>query len=297
MLFLLRGQPVTCHCHDMLSRFFNRQDAVPPVRTVPETPNGAVVWAIGDIHGRRDLLEALLDGIAADIASSSAGQKVVVFLGDYVDRGPDSQGVIDLLCAFRDDIVCEMVFLKGNHEDKLVEFLSDPKVGPQWCEYGGVQALKSFGLTPPSMSHRAGAWTSLSADLSHKLTDRQRRFFDQLRYSYSLGDYFFAHAGARPGIALEDQSPQDLMWVRGAFLHDDGPFEKMVVHGHTPTLDVYIDERRIGLDTKAYASGVLSAIRLEGARRRILQTVQEGREITLRYRDASPGGRMSEPAT
>lgn len=239
----------------------------------PLIPPGLVVWAVGDIHGRLDLLNVLLDGIISDVRESD-NRTMVVFLGDYVDRGPDSRGVIDHLCSFADESSIEARFLKGNHEEKLVEFLTDPSVGPVWCEYGGVQALHSFGLSVPVVSHQTTAWAALSADLDHRLTDRQRRFLDELETSLSIGGYFFAHAGARPGVTLENQSERDLMWVRGSFLNSPERFDRVVVHGHTPASAVHMDDRRIGLDTGAYASGVLSAVRLEGEARRVLQAVQ-----------------------
>ena len=272
----MNAQPRFVHVIAMLRRFFNRTPKKPPPAPVPAgLPEGVVVWAIGDIHGRLDLLEGLL-GAVAQTDGSSAGQRVVlVFLGDYVDRGANSQGVIDRLTALQDEGLFETRFLKGNHEDKMLEFLRDPSVGAAWCEYGGAEALKSFGLKAPAMKHRIEAWASLSADLGHRLSRRQIRFLEELEVSVSIGGYFFAHAGARPGIPLDEQSDYDLMWVRNSFLNDPDPFDRVVVHGHTPAAEPYADHRRIGVDTKAYASGVLTAVRLQGMDIQFVQAVED----------------------
>jgi serine/threonine protein phosphatase 1 len=255
----------------MISSLFKRRPKLPaPVD--PAVPLDTAVWAIGDIHGRLDLLQPLVDAIVADAASVSAQRKIVIFLGDYVDRGPDSRGVLSFLTALPQDRGIEWRFLKGNHEEAMLDFLSDPSAGARWCEYGGDAALRSYGLRPPELKHRAEAWARVSADLDHKVTASERTFLENLELSVSVGDYFFSHAGARPGVPLERQTERDLMWIRNSFLDSDIPFEKVVVHGHTPTQRVYVDCRRIGVDTKAYESGALTALRLEGRARSIMQT-------------------------
>ncbi|GAA0611232.1 metallophosphoesterase family protein [Brevundimonas kwangchunensis] len=254
----------------MISTLFKRKPKAPVSPVVPQLPDGIVVWAVGDIHGCLDLLKGLVDQIMVDAAATTAERKVVIFLGDYIDRGPDSRGVLEYLLKLPRDIGIEWRFLKGNHEEAMLKFLDDPSFGPNWCEYGGDAALASYGLKPPEIRHRVEAWARVSADLDHKVTTAERDFLNSLEYSVSIGDYFFAHAGARPGVALDRQSERDLMWIRGRFLDDETPFEKVVVHGHTPTTSVYSDHRRIGVDTKAYASGELSAISLSGCRRTVL---------------------------
>ena len=230
------------------------------------------MWAVGDIHGRLDLLKPLVEAIMADAAASGATRKVVIFLGDYIDRGPDSRGVIQYLIDLPTDAGIEWRFLKGNHEEAMLNFLADPAKGATWCEYGGDAALASYGLKPPEMKHRVEAWARVAADLDHKLSPRERAFLENLEFSVTVGDYFFAHAGARPGVALDRQSERDLMWIRNSFLDSDVPFEKVVVHGHTPTREVHVDHRRIGVDTQAYQSGTLTAIRLQAATRGLHQT-------------------------
>ena len=270
----------------MLRRLFNRTPKVVPAalpRVPAGLPVGSVVWAIGDIHGRLDLLDRLLSAITDSDEVRNGVKPVLVFLGDYIDRGSNSRGVIDRLVILADDPTFETYFLKGNHEDKMLEFLEDSTVGAAWCDYGGAQALESFGLKVPVLKHRQEGWASLSSDLAHRLSPRQRDFLESLEYSVAIGGYFFAHAGARPGVPLEDQSHHDLMWVRGSFLNSEVRFERVVVHGHTPADDPYIDHRRIGIDTRAYESGVLTAVRLEGEGHRFLQAVQQADgEIVVR---------------
>ena len=256
----------------MLSKLFRSRNELVS-RAPPAVPEGTVVWALGDIHGRLDLLRPLVEAVAADLQSSGATRRMVVFLGDYIDRGPDSRGVLQLLAQLSDRPGVEWRFLKGNHEQAMLSFLDDPSAGPKWCEYGGDQALLSYGLRAPDLVHRTEAWGRVAADLRHKLTAREVAFLEDLELSVAVGDYFFAHAGARPGRALDRQSPEDLMWIRRTFLDSKLSFEQVVVHGHTPTTRVYADERRIGIDTKAYESGVLTALRLEGRERRFVQAM------------------------
>lgn len=256
----------------MLSKLFRSRTQV-AAPTAPAVPDGTVVWAVGDIHGRLDLLQPLIEGIVADLRDATATRKVVIFLGDYIDRGPNSRGVLRLLAGLSAVQGVEWRFLKGNHEQAMLGFLDDPSTGPKWCEYGGDNALRSYGLQVPSLAHRTEAWTRVAADLRHKLTAREMEFLENLEPSVTVGDYFFSHAGARPGVALDRQSPEDLMWIRQPFLNSRTAFERVVVHGHTPTARVHADHRRIGIDTKAYHSGVLSAVRMERARRRLLQAI------------------------
>lgn len=240
-----------------------------------------MVWAVGDVHGRLDLLAPLIEAILTDLESSTAQRRVVVMLGDYVDRGPASRGVIDLLCDLSERADIETHFLRGNHEDRFEAFLSQPEVGPGWCDYGGREALASYGVPVPALRSAAEDWETACAEINAALPDRHRRFLAGLTYAFALGDYFFAHAGARPGTDLALQEPEDLMWIRSEFLQGAAPFDKLVVHGHTPVDQVHADHRRIGIDTGAYATGVLTGLRLEGARRDLLQARAAGAAISL----------------
>lgn len=261
-----------------------------PVRAPesPQVPAGTVVWAVGDIHGRDDLLARLVEAIRADLRSMDVQRKTVVFLGDYVDRGPGSRAVLKRLAGLPTDEGVEWRFLKGNHEETMARFLEDPSVGAQWCEYGGDATLRSYGLRPPDMKHRAEAWRHLSSDLNHKLGADERDFLARLEMRVTVGDYFFAHAGARPGEPLESQADEDLLWIRGTFLRSQQEFEKVVVHGHTPAAEVHADRRRIGIDTRAYESGVLTALRLRGGERRILQAVSAATAVSADGRYEAP---------
>lgn len=256
----------------MISKLFRtRTKVVTP--GAPAVPPGTVIWAVGDVHGRLDLLAPLVEAMAADLHGSRAERKMVIFLGDYVDRGPDSRGVLRLLCGLSPTQDVEWRFLKGNHEQAMLDFLDDPSAGARWCEYGGDRALQSWGLRVPELAHRIEAWARVAADLRHKLSQREMDFLENLELSVTVGDYFFSHAGARPGLALDRQSPADLLWIRQPFLNGQAPFERMVVHGHTPTTRVHADHRRIGIDTKAYDTGILTALRLEGRERSLLQSI------------------------
>ncbi|WIY70084.1 metallophosphoesterase family protein [Aquidulcibacter paucihalophilus] len=251
--------------------FRTRSKAIAPL--VPTVPKGTVVWAVGDIHGRIDLLRPMVEAIALDLDASAADRKMVVFLGDYIDRGQDSRGVLRLLASLSGTKGVEWRFLKGNHEQAMLGFLNDPSAGAKWCEYGGDSALRSYGLRPPELAHRTEAWARVSADLRHKLTTCEQTFLETLELSVTVGDYFFTHAGARPGVALDRQSWEDLLWIRRSFLDSAVEFERVIVHGHTPTATVHADHRRIGIDTKAYESGLLTALRLEGPERSIIQAI------------------------
>lgn len=250
----------------MLSRLLPNR----PARLASRTPAGCVIWAVGDIHGRSDLADRLIQAIRADLHGSEATRKVVVFLGDLIDRGLDSRGVLNQLSNLAADPGLEVRFVRGNHEDRMEAFLHDPEVGPGWCDYGGRDTLLSYGVQPPK-TDSPDAWAEVSRALGEALPESHRELLASQENSVSIGDYFFAHAGAKPGIALPAQSPRDLMWIRGPFLDHEGPFEQVVVHGHTPADAVHSDSRRIGLDTGAYASNVLSAVRLEGETRTVMQ--------------------------
>lgn len=251
----------------MLPRLFSNRSR----KLASQTPSDCVVWAVGDIHGRSDLSHGLLQSIRADLSAADAGRKVIVFLGDHIDRGADSRGVLDQLCDLETDPALELHFIRGNHEDRMEAFLVDPTVGPGWCDYGGRETLFSYGVSPPAMRSDMSGWGETARALSEALPESHRRLLNRQQLSVSIGDYFFCHAGARPGVGLEDQAPEDLMWIRQPFLDHPAPFEKVVVHGHTPTEVVVSDARRISVDTGAYATNVLSAVRLAGPSRLLLQ--------------------------
>ena len=236
----------------------------------PSVGAGAVVYAVGDVHGRADLLDRLLARVREDAATRPERRKVLVFLGDYVDRGPDSRRVIDLLAA-EDPYGPERVFLKGNHEDAMLGFLAAPETGIQWLGFGGAATLRSYGVDP-SAAHIDGDLDRLRRELARALPRSHRRFLDRLALCHEEGDYLFVHAGVRPGIPLDRQDPDDLIWIRGAFLESREDFGKTVVHGHSIAPRPELRANRIGIDTGAFATGVLTCLVLRGARRAFIQT-------------------------
>jgi len=261
----------------MMSRFFGRRRE----QNASCVPPGCVVWAVGDIHGRADLVDRLIQVIRADLACSDAERRVVVFLGDYVDRGPDSRGVLDQLVNLVTDPSLEVRLLQGNHEERMLAFLDDPGVGPAWCDYGERETLASYGVNPPAMRTDKNGWAQTAAALAEALPATHRALLAEQPLWASIGDYFFCHAGARPGVALNAQSGDDLLWIREPFLTHPAAFEQTVVHGHTPTEAVVSDGRRIGVDTGAYATNVLSAVRLEGSHRVVLQARGRGGVVSI----------------
>lgn len=270
---------------------FSRLFADRSTRATSSTPLDCVIWAVGDIHGRADLADPLIDVIQADLSTASASRKVLIFLGDHVDRGSGSKAVLDRLVSLSSEPGLEVRFIRGNHEDRMEAFLQDPLVGPSWCDYGGRDTLVSYGVNPPIMRGDVEAWTETSRALAEALPEPHRLLLSQQESSISIGDYFFTHAGARPGVALSDQSPDDLMWIRQAFLDHAAPFDQVVVHGHTPTEDVVSDNRRIGVDTGAYATNILSAVRLEGTTRCVLQATGRGAQVLVTPRELAATGR------
>ncbi len=233
---------------------------------------GARVYAIGDIHGEIGLLRQLLDLIAAD-AQSLADSPVppdLVFLGDYVDRGADSRGVIELLSrqpppGFR----CH--FLVGNHEAAMLEFLANPAPGGIWLEFGGLETLASYGVRASSGSRAPGRLRELRDRFAEALPPHHLAFVKALKPMVVIDGYAFVHAGIRPGRAIESQKVEDLLWIREPFLGSTRHHGKVIVHGHTIVDQPELLPNRVGLDTGAYASGRLSAAVFWGDQRRILQ--------------------------
>ncbi len=223
-------------------------------------PEGVRLYAIGDVHGRADLLEHVLESIDADRTAHPASRTVEIFLGDYIDRGPQSRQVLDRLIARSQ--VHEVVCLKGNHETYIASILSDPAVLSEWRLYGGFETLLSYGVVP-SLNLDADEQAKLSEAFGHALPESHRQFLDRLRTSFTCGDFFFAHAGVRPGVPLAEQREQDLLWIREDFLLCNEDFGKVIVHGHTPVREPDIRPNRINIDTGAYATGQLTCLILE----------------------------------
>lgn len=228
----------------------------------PLLEEGAVVYAIGDIHGRADLLSKLLDKIEADITDLDR-KPHLVFLGDYIDRGLQSRQVIETLLSDR-LAPFETHYLKGNHEDALLSFLSDPSFGPKWAAYGGRETLVSYGVRPPRSLSLNAEWEDAHDAFLKAIPNGHQTFLMSLPTSVRIGGYGFAHAGLRPGKKFAEQTDHDLMWIRDEFLKENSTFDVMVVHGHTPVDTPHSDHRRINVDTGAYFTGRLTAAKLTG---------------------------------
>jgi serine/threonine protein phosphatase 1 len=226
-------------------------------------PPGRRVYAVGDIHGRADLLLRLLEDLRVDVEKGGfEGRPILVFLGDYIDRGFQSKDVLDVLLG---DLLSpfETYFLKGNHEAAMLQFLLDPGIGPRWAEFGGAETLVSYGVRPPRTRTSMDEWRRASQELSRVLPPEHLHFLTHLDLSVRIGDYVFVHAGVRPGVPLNQQSEHDLLWIREEFLADRRPLGAVIVHGHTPVSKPHRDSRRVGIDTGAYLSGRLTAARFE----------------------------------
>ena len=263
------------HSGQLRLRHHSPHGAASPARIPPDTR----VYAVGDIHARLEPLRSLAGAIRQDAASpgplgeAPPSRQVVVFLGDYIDRGLDSRRVIDFLLA--DPVPGhETVHLKGNHEALLLEFLDDAATGLDWLPVGGAATLLSYGVAAPAAPFSRDELNQTSADLAEALPDRHLRFLEGLALWHTEGGYTFVHAGLRPKIPLERQKPRDLLWIRDDFTRATNDHGTVVVHGHTLNGQPVSKPNRIGIDTGAYATGRLTAVVLEGETRRFLTTGQ-----------------------
>ena len=252
------------------------------------------VFGIGDVHGCDDLLEALIRGIDV-ISQHDPNPPIIVFLGDYVDRGPASRQVLDRLVSLEAE-GRKVRFICGNHEEAMLRFLGDIEGGLAWPGYGGRETMASYGVTCPQDEHDLDAWRLTSAQLKAAIPESHMRFLWGLEDKIELGNYLFVHAGLRPEHSIAAQSQRDLRWIREPFLSDPRPFSHVVVHGHTPSSHPYSDERRVGLDTWAYKSGVLTAVELKRDRRRFFQARREADGIVVGPWKASTELGEGEPA-
>jgi len=250
----------------------------------PKLPNGVRIYAIADIHGCAHLLEQMFAVIDADMANSRPYRAIEVFLGDYIDRGPDSKGVIDFLIAAaeRDE---RNLFLAGNHDVGLLEFLAEPDPDGIFMRYGGRQTAKSYGVELEAWQsnflsrHATGSDSLLKAEHAALVAAIPRahvEFLLSLSFSADFGDLFFCHAGIRPGVPLDRQDPQDLIWIRREFLDHPRLYDKVIVHGHTPVPEPVVTPNRVDVDTYAWHSGRLTALVVDGAAKQLLSVADDG---------------------
>jgi serine/threonine protein phosphatase 1 len=236
----------------------------------PAGARGYRAYAVGDIHGRLDLLDQLIGRIHSDLERRPARKALLVFVGDLIDRGPQSAQVIERLRTYRRPGV-RPVFLLGNHEEVLLRILAgDSSLIPSWLRFGGLQCLESYGVASRELRSRSpeDILQSVRRAVSAKHIEFLKSFVDSCRF----GDYLFVHAGIRPGIEIDQQRQSDLRWIREPFLFDATDHGFVVVHGHTINEEVQERPNRIGIDTGAYRTGVLTALAIEGTERWYLDT-------------------------
>jgi serine/threonine protein phosphatase 1 len=243
--------------------FFRKPSSAASVAARPALPDGLRVYAIGDVHGRLDLFDDVLDKIDRNELDNPIARTLTIVLGDMIDRGPKSQGVVQRILTL--SARRWMLAMRGNHEQCLLDFLENPEVLTSWGQWGAFPTFLSYGLKPnnnPDAQRRR----ELQAELRAVLPPAHLAFFRELPISFSCHGYFFAHAGVRPGVALDKQQSEDLLWIRDEFLDYGKPFERVIVHGHTPVPEPEVLPHRINIDTGAYATGRLTCLVLEGDR-------------------------------
>ncbi len=233
---------------------------------------GVRLYAVGDIHGRADLLQDMHDLILKDAENSNGDvRKVVVYLGDYIDRGHASNAVLDIL-IYHSLPGFKSVFLRGNHEQTLLTFLADPTIGYSWFSFGGLATLASYGLNKDNFFMDEPFMETIRAALCKALPPDHLAFLSSLKTHYEQGDFFFTHAGVMPEQPLADQAEDELLWIRETFLFHPNPLEKVIVHGHSISHLPEIKHHRIGIDTGAFWSNHLTCLVLEEDNRRFLTT-------------------------
>jgi serine/threonine protein phosphatase 1 len=251
----------------ILSRLFS---AGQRTSAKPAVPDGLRVYVVGDVHGRFDLLTELSDKIRADLAEDPPKKSVEIYLGDYVDRGPEARSVLEWLRS--ETGVCDKrICLKGNHEDIFLQFIADPGIAEYWRDLGGFETLYSYGVQPP-VARTGEAMLASHEQLMRVLPSEDLAFLRSLPLHASFGNYLFVHAGLRPGVPLEKQAEEDLIWIREPFLNSVQDFGQIVVHGHTPVDTPDIRDNRINIDTGAFLTGCLTCLVLEGMERRFIQS-------------------------
>lgn len=239
-------------------------------------PENMRVYAIGDIHGRADLLDHMHELIAIDMVRKPVEMPVVVYLGDYIDRGLESYRTLDTLVnrlELSDNV--HRSFLMGNHEYAILNFMKSPLSAQNWLHWGGVQTLESYGIEVDPKQFSSGYLVKLGEHLRNAMPEYHIDFLNSLSLKKEFGDYLFVHAGVHPDKGLEDQSREDLLMIREPFLSSVKPLSKCIVHGHTISEHPEVRPFRIGIDTGAYYTGVLSCAVLEASDIRFLQTTPE----------------------
>jgi serine/threonine protein phosphatase 1 len=250
-----------------LTKLLQRVRAAPPA-----VPAGHRVYAVGDVHGRDDLLGELLGQIHGDIATRDPRRNAIVFMGDLIDRGEGSAEVVERLMSYSHEGVTP-IFLMGNHEEVLLRIIAgDHSLVSNWLRFGGAASVRSYGGDLVELERQPAP--EAAATIAKLIPHAHIEFLHSFGDTFRIGSYLFVHAGIRPGVTLGDQARSDLRWIREPFLDHGGDHGFVVVHGHTITPKVDCHPNRIGLDTGAYSTGVLTAMGAEGETRWFLQTGQ-----------------------
>ena len=261
-----------------LSRLFR---SPVPAAALAQVPAGERWYVMGDVHGRCDLFEALVAAIDADDGAAGQATTTVVLLGDLVDRGPDSAGVIAQARAWAERRVVRL--LAGNHEDMFLESFDDPEMLRHFLRHGGRETVLSYGIDRER--YNSLTLEELQVEMARAVPAGDRAFLVAAEEWIAAGDYLFVHAGINPAVPLEEQRRSDLLWIRERFLRHEEAFSHVVVHGHTIFDEVEDAGTRIGIDTGAYRSGRLTALVLEGSARRTIQAVERAGAITIEHRE------------
>ena len=264
-----------------LLQMFRPEAAARPPAAVPA---GTRWYAIGDIHGRLDLFESMISAIEADEAAASPAETSIVLLGDLVDRGPDSAGVVARARAWHAERRVHLI--AGNHEEMFLYALEDRSVLRHFLRHGGRQTALSYGITRQQFD--SATFEELQAMLARVVPREDLRFLGAAKDYVLAGDYLFVHAGIAPEVPLAEQEPHHLRWIRDPFLDHDAPHDHFVIHGHTITEDIDARANRIGIDTGAYRTGRLTALVLEGTGRRFIQAVERDGAITIETGTGTP---------
>ena len=261
----------------MLARLKQLISGVPEEAPYAALPPGRRVYALGDIHGRCDLFEVLIEAIERDDAEAQPAETSIVLLGDLVDRGPDSAGVLARARAWQQQR--DVRILTGNHEEMFLESFASQDVLRHFLRHGGRETLLSFGVDPEAF--RLASLEEVTKMMEEAVPPEMREFIAGFEDMIEIGDYLFVHAGIDPALPLEEQPSASLRWIREPFLSHAAPFARVVVHGHTIRENVEDCGNRIGIDTGAFATGRLTALVLEGTERRYLETGQDDDGVTV----------------
>lgn len=261
-----------------------RSKPAEPERAPARIPAGQRVYVIGDIHGRLDLFNELIHAIEHDDLVSEPADTTIILLGDLVDRGPESAGVVARARAWQ--ARRKVRILAGNHEEMFLESFDEIETLKHFLRHGGRATIFSYGLDKER--YKKASLGEIQEMMEEAVPQTDRDFMRSFETHLVIGDYLFVHAGIAPGIPLAEQKRHDMLWIRGRFLRHEEPFEHVVVHGHTIEEEVTDTGIRIGIDTGAFRSGILTALVLEGDTRRLIQTHERDGDIAVEQEEYQP---------